>query len=81
MLHPDGSPYDRNDWPIIRATRGEKVADEELIYRLPDGNSVRLRLSAAPVYGPDGDIVAAVAVGRDISKQEPDDSASLGRGL
>jgi PAS domain-containing protein len=81
VLHPDGSPYERNEWPIIRATRGEKVADEELIYRLPDGTSMRFRLSAAPVYGPDGDIVAAVAVGRDISKQEPGDSASLERGL
>jgi len=81
VLRPDGSPYERDDWPIMRATRGEKVADEELIYRLPDGTSVRFRLSAAPVYGPDGDIVAAVAVGRDISKQETDDSASLERGL
>jgi PAS domain-containing protein len=81
VLHPDGRPYERNEWPIIRATRGEKVADEELIYRLPDGTSMTFRLSAAPVYGPDGDIVAAVAVGRDISKQEPGDSASLGRGL
>ena len=60
MLRPDGSPYDRDDWPILRATRGEKVADEELVYRLPDGNSIRLRLGTAPVYGPDGDIVAAV---------------------
>ena len=81
VLHPDGSPYARNDWPIIRATRGEKVADEELVYRLPDGRSIRFRVSAAPVYGPDGDIVAAVAVGRDLAKQEPDDSASLDRGL
>lgn len=81
VLHPDGTPYLRDDWPIIRATRGEKVADEELIYRLPGGGSIRLRLSAAPVYGPDGDIVAAVAVARDISKQDQGDSASLERGL
>lgn len=81
VLHPDGRPYGPDDWPIIRATRGEKVADEELIYRLPDGSAINLRLSAAPVYGPDGDIVAAVAVARDVTKQDPGDSASLDRGL
>jgi PAS domain-containing protein len=81
VLHPDGQEYDRSQWPIMRATRGEKVADEELLYRVADGTSMRLRISAAPVYDPDGEIVAAVAVGRDISEQEPGDSASLDTGL
>jgi PAS domain-containing protein len=81
VLHSDGREYERGEWPIMRATRGEKVADEELLYRVPDGTSVRLRISAAPVYDPDGEIVAAVAVGRDISEQVPGDSASLDTGL
>jgi hypothetical protein len=33
------------------------------------------------VYDPDGEIVAAVAVGRNITEQEPGDSASLDSGL
>jgi PAS domain-containing protein len=81
VLHPDGRPYERSDWPIIRATRGEKVADEELVYRLPDGASMHFRISAAPVYDPDGEIVAAVAVARDITEQDRPDSASLDAGL
>jgi|SRR5919112_5557075 PAS domain-containing protein len=81
VLHPDGRPYERDDWPIIRATRGEKVADEELVYRLPDGTSMRVRISAAPVYDPDGEIVAAVAVARDITEQDGPDSDSLHQGL
>jgi PAS domain-containing protein len=81
VLHPDGREYERAQWPIIRATRGEKVADEEVLYRVPDGASMRLRISAAPVYDPDGEIVAAVAVGRDITSQEGGDSASLDPGL
>jgi PAS domain-containing protein len=81
VLHLDGRPYEQQDWPIIRATRGEKVADEELVYRLPDGTSLRYRISAAPVYDPDGAIVAAVAVGRDITQQKGADSASLDPGL
>ena len=81
VLHLDGRPYERDDWPIMRAARGEKVADEELVYRLPDGTSVQYRISAAPVYDPDGAIVAAVAVGRDVTEQKGPDSASLDRGL
>ena len=81
VLHPDGREYERRQWPIMRATRGEKVADEEVLYRVADGSAMRLRISAAPVYDPDGEIVAAVAVGRDITEQEPGDSASLDTGL
>ena len=81
VLHPDGQEYERGEWPIMRATRGEKVADEEVLYRVADGASLRLRISAAPVYDPDGEIVAAVAVGRNITEQDPGDSASLDPGL
>jgi PAS domain-containing protein len=80
VLYADGQPCERRQWPIMRAARGEKVPDQELLYRLPSGASIRFRVSAAPVYGPDGDIVAAVAVARDI-EQETSDSASLERGL
>ena len=81
VLHPDGREYERAQWPIMRAIRGEKVADEEVVYRVADGSSLRLRISAAPVYDPDGEIVAAVAVGRDVTEQERADSASLDTGL
>ena len=81
VLHRDGRPYERNDWPIMRATRGEKVADEECVYRLPDGTQMTFRISSAPVFDPDGAIVAAVAVGRDITEQDRRDSASLEPGL
>ena len=81
VLHRDGRPYERNDWQIMRATRGEKVADEECVYRLPDGTQMIFRISSAPVYDPDGEIVAAVAVGRDITEQDRRDSASLEPGL
>jgi PAS domain-containing protein len=81
VLHPDGRPYARDDWPLMRAVRGEKVADEVCRYRLPDGSEMTFRISSAPVYDPDGAIVAAVAVGRDITEQADGDSASLERGL
>ena len=65
----------------MRAARGEKVTDEECVYRLPDGAAMTFRISSAPVYDPDGGIVAAVAVARDVTKQERGDSASLDAGL
>jgi hypothetical protein len=65
----------------MRATWDEKVADEEVLYRVAGGTSMRLRISAAPVYDPDGEIVAAVAGGRNITEQEAGDSASLDPGL
>jgi PAS domain-containing protein len=81
VLHVDGRPYERDDWPIMRATRGEKVADEECRYRLPDGTEMTFRISSAPVFDPDGKIVAAVAVGRDVTEHKSGDSASLQGGL
>jgi PAS domain-containing protein len=77
VLHPDGTPFERDDWPIMRATRGGKVVDVECVYRLPDGASITVRVSAAPVHDSDGAIVAAVAVARDVSEQGGADSASL----
>jgi PAS domain-containing protein len=81
VLRPDGRRYEQDDWPIMRATRGEKVADEDVLYRLEDGTTMTIRISAAPVHDCDGGIVAAVALGRDVSEQDGGDSASLGGGL
>jgi PAS domain-containing protein len=81
VRHPDGSTYDREDWPIIRATRGEKVTDDPCTYVLADGRSVSLMISAAPIEDSDGKVVAAVAIGRDVTEQAEADSASLGEGL
>jgi hypothetical protein len=81
VLYPDGRPYERANWPIMRATRGEKVSEEECLYQLPDGKSMRFRISSAPIFDSDGQVVAAVAVGRDMTEQEAGDSASLDPGL
>ena len=82
ILYPDGRKYDdRADWPIMRATRGQKVSDEECVYVLPDGSSMTVLVSSAPVYDTEGHVVAAVAVARDVTEQDDADSASLRPGL
>jgi PAS domain-containing protein len=81
VRHPDGTPYDRDAWPLIRATKGEKVTDAQLVYVPPDGQSVSFVVSAAPIQDADGNVVAAVAIGREATEQEGAASASLKHGL
>ena len=81
VRRPDGSAYERDEWPLTRATKGEKVTDDPCIYVLPDGKAISLLISAAPIEDTAGKIVAAVMIGRDVSEQEGADSASLGEGL
>jgi PAS domain-containing protein len=81
VRRPDGSIYPREEWPLTRATRGEKVTDDPCTYVLPDGKSISLLISAAPIEDAAGKVVAAVMIARDVSEQEDADSASLREGL
>lgn len=81
VLRPDGSAVAREAWPLIRASKGEKVTDARLTYVLPNGRSVALLVSAAPIQDTDGKVVAAVAIGREATEQEDAASASLDDGL
>jgi hypothetical protein len=81
LLGPDGSAVARDAWPLIRASKGEKVTDARLTYMLPNGRSVALLVSAAPIQDTDGTVVAAVAIGREANEQDDAGSASLEDGL
>jgi hypothetical protein len=81
VVGPDGAAVAREAWPLIRASKGEKVTDARLTYVLPNGRSVALLVSAAPIQDTDGKVVAAVAIGREATEQEDADSASLDDGL
>jgi two-component system CheB/CheR fusion protein len=66
-LHPNGRPYQRDEWPLSRALKGETVADEGIIFVRPDGSRGTMSASAAPVLGGDGAVAGAVATFWDIS--------------
>ena len=71
MLHPDGHPYEVEEWPIIRSIRsGEVVRDEEIIHLLGDGTQIWARFDSYPIYDEEGRIVAGVLVSRDITEQK-----------
>ncbi|WP_375765104.1 ATP-binding protein [Archangium gephyra] len=55
--------------PLPRALRGEQVDDADLVVNLPPPNRRRvLRVNAAPIQDESGHVIAAVAVGRDITQ-------------
>lgn len=64
----DGADRRVRDIAPVRALRGETIVGQELLVRRPDGDTVPLLVSAAPMLGQDGEIVGAVAAFQDISR-------------
>jgi signal transduction histidine kinase len=70
-LRPDGSPYPPDEWPLARSiVTGERVADEEVVYRRRDGTTGTWRVSSAPVRGPGGRVAGAMAVWTDVTETQ-----------
>ena len=69
--HPDGRPYEVEEYPVVRSARaGEVVRGERLSIRRPDGSQRRVEVSSTPVHGPDGAVAAAVSVLVDVEARE-----------
>ncbi len=70
-VHPDGRPYQPQEFPMSRAIAfGETVMDEEIEIPLTNGHSQILCLSAKPVKNLAGRIVAGVVMFYDISDRK-----------
>ncbi|MGO9599547.1 MAG: PAS domain S-box protein [Isosphaeraceae bacterium] len=70
-LHADGSRYEPQEWPIMRALRqGEVVQDEEIDLVCGDGSRLTIGANAGPVLGASGQVVAAVAAFHDITDRK-----------
>jgi PAS domain-containing protein len=69
-LHPDGRPYEFEEWPLMRSIRdGEEVRDEEIVHLLADGSRYTMRCDSSPIYDDEGRIVAGVLMMHDITEQ------------
>jgi PAS domain S-box-containing protein len=67
----DGTAYDRDTWPLARAIkRGENVRGELIRIERPDGSSLFLESSAAPIRGRGGAIVAGVLIVNDVTERQ-----------
>jgi PAS domain S-box-containing protein len=63
----DGRPMEATEYPLARALiSGEPVGPEELLLRRADGSDGWVSATAAPVRGPDGEIVGGVVAVLDI---------------
>ena len=69
-LHPDGTPYRGEEYPMARAVlHGETVEQEPMIYRRGNGQITHLLVSAVPVRDPDGKIRLGVTIVQDIEER------------
>ncbi|HEV2149246.1 MAG TPA: PAS domain S-box protein [Longimicrobiaceae bacterium] len=69
-IHPDGTPYTAEEYPIARALlRGETVRQEDVLYRRGDGVVAHLSVNAAPVRDADGKTLAVVSTFQDVSER------------
>ncbi len=69
LYRPDGSEYTPEEFPIVRALRGETIAKEDVIWPTRAG-TFAIIADATPLIGPDGTIGGAVAVAQDISDRK-----------
>jgi signal transduction histidine kinase len=70
MRRADGTPFEPAEHPVLRAVRGERVDDLEMVIRsATDGSDRHLSATARPLVGLDGRLWGGVAVLRDVSVQ------------
>jgi PAS domain S-box-containing protein len=68
-FHLDGRAYRDEEWPLARALQtGQAVPPEELDIERSDGTRRRILLSAGPVRGADGRLLAAVTIAQDVTE-------------
>ena len=69
--HGDGREIPPDDLPVARVLRtGETVRGEEIVVRLPDGESVTTLINAAPIFSLEGDMTAVVVAFHDMTRHE-----------
>ncbi len=67
-IHPDGSPCQPAEHPLVRAvTGGETIREEETLYRRGDGQIITLNVNVVPVRDADGTVTTAVAAFSDLT--------------
>jgi PAS domain S-box-containing protein len=70
-LHPDGRPYQPDEWPVARVLgRGEAVVGEEVVVEEGDDRRTTFELNAGPIRNPTGRIIAAVTTFNDVTDRK-----------
>ena len=69
MLIPEDRP-DEEPMILSRLRRGEKIDHYETVRRRKDGSLIDISLTVSPIKGPDGTIIGASKVARDITERK-----------
>ena len=67
LCDPGGRPLQHDEWPGVRALRGESVSGFELVVARADGTSLPVAVSATPVRDAGGAVTGAVLMLQDIT--------------
>jgi len=81
IMYADGTPYDHDGLPIVRAVREGEIINEEVILQLKGQRKKWLLINAAPIRNDDGEIIAGIAVFPDISKNKELDNKTREFGI
>ncbi|HKQ08411.1 MAG TPA: chemotaxis protein CheB [Blastocatellia bacterium] len=72
-FYAGGHPYKPEGWPLARSIqKGEVISGEEIDYERGDGSRGCMAVSSAPIYSPEGEMVAAVMAFYDIPERRAD---------
>jgi signal transduction histidine kinase/DNA-binding response OmpR family regulator len=70
-FHPDGRPYQSQEWPLARSIMaGEMVTNEEVEILRGDGTRGAVSINSAPIRDGEGRIVAGVVTFFDITERK-----------
>jgi len=62
-FRPDGTPYEENEWPLLRTLRtGEVVRDESIQIAASNSRRITVRVNTAPIRDASGEIALAMAL-------------------
>lgn len=67
--------YPVEQLPLVRAMSGEKSTVDDMEVRRPNGRSVLLEVTGAPILAPDGQVSAAIIVFQDITNRRQAEEA------
>lgn len=70
-FHPDGRPFQKEEWPLERALRsGEQVRNQEIEIVRGDQTRATIQVSAAPIQDSTGNSIAAVVLLDDVTERK-----------
>ncbi len=74
-----GDPIPAEEIPLARALRGERVVDHEYLLQRSDGTTIRVNVSANPVYDQEGVLIGAVSIFRDVTERRQQEAERVQR--